>query len=445
MRWPFRTKAPATQFALKHATFLYGVGAARWLERRFDQLAQEGYEKNPIVYACVTKLAKSVASVDLQLYRQGRGGKLTKLDDHPLLDLLARPNPLQKNGKKFIETLATQYLVGGNSYVLGVGPTQQAGLREPPAELWLLPPQAMKIEAQKRSLLPAWYEYKPAEGEPLRYPVDQITGRAQVMHVKTVNLMNPHMGLPPMVAAACGVDIFNEGQNWNKALLQNEGRPSGALQMRPDKNGNVTVLDETQFRRIREEIDTQYSGSGNAGRPLLLDSALEWVQMSMTAKDMDHRENMLTNARFIAAVYHTPPQLVNIPGESTYSNYGQAMLSYWADTVLPLLCAFLEDLNTWLTSLYGEDLYLWYDEEMIPALEPRRKEKADRIQNARYMTVNEQRRAMGLDDAKGGDVILVGYNTVPLELIDESVMLQNQLAEPGSEADEDEPEDGEEE
>ena len=122
-------------------------------------------------------------------------------------------------------------------------------------------------------------------------------------------------------------------------------------------------------------MDTNYTGAHNAGRPLLLDSALEWVQMSLSSKDMDHRETMLTNARFIAACYGTPPQLVNIPGESTYSNYQQATMAYWGDTVLPLLGILLEDINRWLPALFGEKVFLWYDEEQIPALEPRRRLK----------------------------------------------------------------------
>src|SRR4051812_21636621 len=121
MWWPFSKLAKKTidGYAIKSASLLYSIGAARWLERRFDLLAREGYERNPIVYACVSKLAKAVASVDLHLY-QRTGGKLKKIEKHDLLDLLAHPNPTQ-GGRRFLESIVTYYLVGGNSYVLGVG------------------------------------------------------------------------------------------------------------------------------------------------------------------------------------------------------------------------------------------------------------------------------------------------------------------------------------
>jgi phage portal protein BeeE len=159
---------------------------------------------------------------------------------------------------------------------------------------------------------------------------------------------------------------------------------------------------------------------------------------------MEFLEGKHSAARDIALAYGVPPQLLGIPGDSTYSNYSEARTAFWTDTVLPELGWTLDALNRWLTPLYGEDLYVWYDEEMIPALETRRKEKAERINAASYMTVNEKRRAMGLDDVEGGDVIFVPSTNVPLELAG-----QIDLPEPGSPADQggepatDDPEDDE--
>jgi HK97 family phage portal protein len=435
MKWfSRREKAIHERFEVKHATFLYGIGAARWLERRFDVLAQEGYEKNPIVYGCVSKAAKACASVDMQLYRR-KGKTLTKLEDHPLLDLLNRPNPLN-GGRKFMETLVTYYLTGGNSYLHGVGIEPKS--KKPPRELWVLPTQLVTVDTKSRRMIPDAFDYRPGDQQAQRFPVDPITGRSAICHLKTVNMLNPAIGLPPLVAAAYGVDVFNAGQEWNKALLDNEARPSGALEF-VDREGKPISLTDDQRREVRSSVDESFSGKANAGRPLILEGGMKWVPLSITPKDMDHRETMLTNARFIAGVYHTPPQLVNIPGESTYSNYGEAKLAYWADTVLPLLGTILEELGNWLTPFYGDDLFLWYDEEMVPALEPLRKQKADRVNAATYMMVNEKRRAMGLDDAPGGNVVLVPSGNIPLELAGAV-----DLPEIGSPADEEPEEDDDE-
>lgn len=120
--------------------------------------------------------------------------------------------------------------------------------------------------------------------------------------------------------------------------------------------------------------------------------------ISMNAKDMDFLKAKDSSARDIGLVFGVPSQLLQIPGDSTFANYEQATLSFWCDTILPLYALFLEGFNRWLTPLFGDDLFLWYDEESIPALEPRRKEKFARIQAAEWMTIDEKRRAGGQDD-----------------------------------------------
>lgn len=428
----FRRKAlPHQRLEVKAASLLYGLGAARWLERRFDILATEGYEQNPVVYACVTKLARAVASVDIQLYRR-KGGKLQKLESHKLLDLLEKPNPLM-GGRRFLETLATYYLVGGNAYVQGAGMDPQARTT-PPKELWLLPTQCVTVRDGPRNQIPGQYEYREKSGRVDTYPVDQITGRSQVLQLKTTNLLNPLLGLPPLVAAAFGVDVFNAGQEWNKALLQNGAKPPGALTVK-DGDGKPATLTDDQYDRMKRMIDSEYSGAKNAGRPLLLEGGVEWQQLGMSPVDMDHKENMLTNARFIAGVYHVPEQLLNIPGSSTFANFEQATVAFWTTAALPLLGTLLEDLTNWLAPLYGDDLFLWYDEAMIEALEPLRKAKGERVNAAGYMTINEKRREMGLDDIDGGDVVLVPSSNIPLDLAGSAM-----LPEVGSEDDQDEEE-----
>ena len=402
--WPFATKVVARQ-AVKYSSVMLSLGQARWLSHSYRTLATEGYQQNPVVFSCVTKLARAVSSVDLHLYDFTRQGELRKIERHPILELMSRPNSAWSS-RQFIEKLATQYLIGGNAYVLGNNKTR------PPTELWLLPPE--NVTVRPGNLLPEAYVYRP--GTESVYPVNQVTGLSQVLHLRTVNPLDEWNGLPPMAAAAYGVDVFNAGQEWNKSLLQNEARPSGALQMRQGKDGFTQQLTDEQYARLKDEVDSQYTGSGNAGRPLLIDGALEWVQMGLNARDMDHKENMLANARLIAGCYGTPPMLVNIPGESTFANYGEAKLAYWADTVLPFLGMILDDFNRWLPRLYGEKCFLWFDEEQVPALEPLREMKSRRLNASEYLTINEKREAMG--HAKHAnpmaDDILVTRADIPL-------------------------------
>lgn len=411
--WPFsrNQSPPERKFA---PSLILGMGQARWTGHEYRKLALEGFENNPVVHACVTRIARALSGIDLHAYRM-TVGELRKLDKSPMLDLINAPNPVT-SGRKFLEQLASHYLIGGNAY-----PFNPNGVNRRPGELWLLAPDRVSIRNPKNSLLPESYVYQPG-GEERVYPVDRLTGDCQVLHLKTVNPLNEWYGLSPMAAASYAIDVFNAGQEWNKSLLQNQGRPSGVLQTPLGKDGFAPQLTDEQFGRLKANIDEQYSGTANAGRPMLLEGGLEWKEMSLKPTDMDHRETMLTNARFIAGVYGVPPMLVNIPGESTYSNFEQAQMSFYADTVLPLLGLILEDLNRWLAPLFGDErAFLWYDEEQVPALEPRRKEKSTRINAALYMTYDEKRQAMGLEayqkpEQPGADSLFVPDNQVPIEM-----------------------------
>jgi HK97 family phage portal protein len=417
MRWPFARKGNALTHQLKSASFLFGTPSytsAFSSNAGYRQFALEGYVTNGIVNACVNKIASAIASIEPQLYQRSKGGKLKKIDSHPLLDLLANPNPSQ-SGKEFIRYLVSYYLTGGNAYIYGNG--LDAGSTKPPTELQLLNPGAVEIKGGK-GLFPLQYEYKPSPDQKVVYSVDPITGKSAVMQFKTFNPLNAWYGISPMVAAAYGIDIHNSGQSWNTRLLKNDARPSGALTVK-GADGKPATLTEDQYIRLKEEIDTQYTGTNNAGRPMLLEGGLEWQQLSMNPTDLDFLKGKDSAARDIGLVFGVPSQLLQIPGDSTFANYEQATLSFWTDTVIPMECVFLEGLNRWLTPLYGPDLFLWYDEDSIIALEPRRKEKFDRLNASQFMTLDEKRVAMGEDELPNGigKVIVIAGRGVLLNAV----------------------------
>lgn len=427
MPW-FRRKdaTPPEQKSLSMGGFFFGTRLLTPAAASYGRLAREGYGQNAVAFACANRIANAVASVELHLFRE-EGETTDRIATHDLLTLLDQPNPLQ-SGREFLGHLASYYALSGNAYVQGVGIRPSGIGKTPPKQLFLLSPGHVTVEAGRFVGIPKEYVYKPDASTKIAYPVDQITARSEVLHVKTFNPLSPWYGMAPMDAAALAIDMHNAGNVWNYSLLKQGARPSGALMMKGG-DGKPATLSEDQYQRVKQEVDEQFSGAGNAGRPLLLEGGLEWQEMSLNPKDMDFLEGKHSAARDIALAFGVPPQLLGIPGDNTYSNYEQATLAFWTETILPILQLIIGGLNRWLTPHYGDGLYLWYDEEMIPALEPLRKAKSDRVNAAAYMKVNEKRQAMGLDDVEGGDVILVPTTSVPLELAGEV-----DLSEPGSPA-----------
>ena len=90
-------------------------GRARWTPRDYAALAREGYARNAIVYRAVRLVAESVGALSFVLYEGA-----AELNAHPLLDLMARPNPRQ-DGASFLEAVASHLLLAGHAYIDAVG------------------------------------------------------------------------------------------------------------------------------------------------------------------------------------------------------------------------------------------------------------------------------------------------------------------------------------
>ena len=67
---------------------------------------------------------------------------------------------------------------------------------------------------------------------------------------------------------------------------------------------------DEQFERLKRELEREYQGAANAGRPLVLEGGLDWKAMSLTPKDMDFMEAKHAAAREIALAFGVPPMLL---------------------------------------------------------------------------------------------------------------------------------------
>jgi HK97 family phage portal protein len=138
---------------------------------------------------------------------------------------------------------------------------------------------------------------------------------------------------------------------------------------------------------------------------MLLDGGLDWKEMSLSPKEMDFLEARNAASRDVAQAFGVPPQLLGIPGDNTYSNYQEARLALWEETVIPLLRHLRDELNAWLAPRFDAGLRLDLDLDEVSALTPRRERVWARLRQADFLTVNEKRLAAGLPPIAGGDAL----------------------------------------
>ena len=90
------------------------LGQPSWAPRDYAAFAREGFMQNAILYRSVRMIAEAAASVPLLLY-QGDD----EIAAHPLLDLIARPNPAS-SAPDLLESWYGFLLVSGNAYLEAV-------------------------------------------------------------------------------------------------------------------------------------------------------------------------------------------------------------------------------------------------------------------------------------------------------------------------------------
>ncbi|MDR3424392.1 MAG: phage portal protein [Alphaproteobacteria bacterium] len=366
------------------------VGQPQWTPRRMANLAEEGFRKNVIAYRCVMQIATAAASVPWVLYDdQG-----TELDTHPLLDLLAHPNPMQ-DGVTFMESVYANLQIFGNAYIEAIRPNEAAA----PIELYALRPDRMKVVPGPAGL-PQGYQYN-VNGQVTNWPADPLTGASSILHLKEFHPLDDWYGLAPMEAALQSIDQHNASGAWNQALLNQGARPSGALVYNP-KDGPASLSDD-QLQRLREEMGQLYQGDRNAGRPLILEGGLDWREMSLSPKDMDWLSGRNNAARDIALAFGVPAQLIGLPEAQTYANMEQARLAFYEETVLPQITRVIAGIDHWLCPMYRDKPELDFDPDSISALTEKRQAQWSKIQNAQFLTRNEKRQASGYGPVPGGD------------------------------------------
>ena len=369
-------------------------GRARWTPRDYAALTREGYSRNAIVHRAVRLIAESIGGVSF-LLQEGAAEHTA----HPLLDLIARPNPRQ-DGAAFLESVASHLLLSGNAYVEAVSlegqGAQEAAGNANVRELYALRPDRMKVVPGPDGW-PQAFDYTVA-GTTVRF--EQNAAQPPILHLTLFNPLDDYYGLSPLEAAAVAVDTHNAAARWNKALLDNAARPSGALVYAGPEGA---VMADAQFERLKKELADQYQGTANTGRPLLLEGGLEWKAMSLSPKDMDFMEAKHSAAREIALAFGVPPMLLAIPGDNTYSNYQEANRVFWRGTVLPLANRIGASLTQWLAPGFGNGLALVVDADRIEALSADRAALWERVTKAPFLIVNEKRNAVGYGAIAGGD------------------------------------------
>lgn len=386
----------------------YTPGQPIYSDRNYHSFVVEGYKKCGPVYACVNKISGGAAGIKWKLYTDQSMKR--EIPSHPLLDLWNRPNP-RMGASELVEQIFGFWHMAGNSYLYA----SRLNPKEPPVELWPLFPDKMQVVAGQYDI--QGYVYGYGSTSPRIYELEDI------MHLKFASYddRTPYYGLSPIEVAMRTVDRLNAGNDWNTALMQNDGRPSSVFTSK-----NYLTVD--QRNQVKSELRKKYSGKRNAGMPMVLEADLSWQQVAIPPKELDWLESRGIDERGICMILDVPSILLSDYEGQTYANRKEAKQSLFTENILPKMDRVVGHVNMWLVPMY-EDLkrmgaYFSYDPkdievlaELYAAAEQSLAEKATNMFNNGTCSLRYAQELQGVP-AKPGvylDVYKMGPNTLVRE------------------------------
>jgi HK97 family phage portal protein len=348
-----------------------GVSAAPWgaaWPPPYEAQVREGYAGNPVAQRAIRLVADGVGDVSVEA-------------SAPELAALVGARSM---GQSLLEAVAMHLMLHGNAYVQIL-----RGSDGDVAELYALRPERMSVETDAGGW-PVAYRYRVGE-RVTRLAVDEP--RPEVVHIRAFHPLDDHYGMGSLGAAAGAIAIHNAATRWNKALLDNAARPSGALVY----DAGEGALSAEQFARLKAEMEAGFAGAANAGRPMLLEGGLKWQAMSLTPADMDFVGLKAAAAREIALAFGVPPMLIGLPGDTAYANYREAVKALWRLAILPLAGTILDGLAQGLRG-WWPDAVLKVDLNKVSALAEDRERLWRQVAGADFLDAAEKRLLLGLEE-----------------------------------------------
>lgn len=356
-----------------------------WTTQKDKQFITEAYNKIVWVYSCVTQISSATSSVPWLLYRKGLRGRMIEIESHPILEILNNKANSFMSGRDFIDLWTTYLAIQGKFYAEYINPNL-------PTQMIPLYPHYMKPIPNKKEFV-SGYEYN----------LDKAIyyNREEILWSKFNDPIEIYDGLSPIKSLMRTIDTENEAVNWNKATLQNAGVPAGIFTI---QNPSPELMDN-----LRDEWRKRYGGGNNARLPLVLNAdRAEYQSIGLSSVDMDFLNQRRLNRTEICSAFGVPSQLVGDPEAQTYSNFGEAVKSFWENTVIPRYLEHIKDkLNSDLVSRYADNLVLTYDLSGVTAL----KESQDALTKRTIelwknglIKRNEARFALEYEDVQDGDL-----------------------------------------
>lgn len=333
------------------------------------------------------------------------------ITDHPVLDLINQPSP-DYTEDLFLETIAKDYLITGESHIVGIG-----NINRPPFELQPIGPENLSPSEGSNGFAQTWqisgntlpgvYQ-RTKQGRRIRYIRDNLTEIGLIRSYSTRNnaLLR---GESVLRSASAEARQHIKGNAHNISILETGGR----LTLHFHTKGDMGPDD---FESWKTSIRSQYGGTSGERIAITSGDELSIEEFGVNNKDMDFALLQEMARTACALAYKVPLPLVTAKA-ATLNNYQEGRVALYIDAVLPLADRLYAGMTKLLMPRFGLDpakTQITFNRQIIPALSQL---VLDEVKTRREINVesdNELRKFMDKEPYDGGDQILKPVNLVPV-------------------------------
>jgi len=352
-----------------------GWGTAQYLQ----SYGQIGW-----LYAVVNVRAAAVAKTLSRWHLYDGLDHENEILNHEILDLLHYCNPFQTSYQFIYLSQMYKDLVGESFWAIN----PNKGGR--PAELWLAPPTYMQVIPSSEAYI-AGFRYE--RGQYIHdFEVNEI------IQIMKPNPYNPYRGISPAQALTLDLDSERYAAAYQQKLFFNDATPGMIVEYPAQDMPNA----ETR-RELTLEWEERHKGFRNRGKTAFLWGG-KANSITMSNTDMDFKSLRQYSRDVILGVYGVPGSIIGMTEHANRAVAETANYSFMFNTILPECIDVREALNENLCPLFGENLYLDFDNP-VPEDEAMTTTNAVAAYKGGLITRNEGRELLGYDeDAERGDV-----------------------------------------
>lgn len=281
------------------------------------------------VYACVSAIAETVASLPLDVYRRTNDGR-EKDRSHPLYKLLHdTPNDWQ-TALEFREQLQRHVLLRGNGYARIIW--DSAGRVQ---ALKPLHPDSVTVLTNQTSdrLL---YDVTDRNGKLTRLTSDDV------LHLR-FHSDDGILGRSPIQVARDTIGLALAEQTHGSKMFEQGTKLSGVIETQAGTT-------KEQAAQIRDSWATGQAGVSNHGKTAVLPQGAKFSTVSMTLEDAEWIEARKLSVIEVCRLFRCPPVIVQSMESANYSNSVELARQFVTLTLRRHLAAWEQAINRTMLS-----------------------------------------------------------------------------------------------